>query len=163
MHDGHEHPAGDPAPRRGPGPGHNRPEDRQTVQWQTVHGEAAKPALRHHAEPDLDLVETAFGEAFAVAADPTSLLRLAGVPFEARDARNARLVLLRVDVEAITDVGAVMPHLGGESFRYDPLPAKMTSRRRTLRFIYFDGEGLLPLTLAEAKALLQPPQLPQNA
>ena len=46
-----------------------------------------------------------------------------------------------------------MPHLGGASFRYDPLPAKITSRRRRLRFVYFDGKELRPLTLGEVRAL----------
>ena len=53
----------------------------------------------------------------------------------------------------MTDVGAVMPHLGGESFRFDPLPASMVSRRRRLRFVYFDGKGLRPLDLAEVRGL----------
>jgi hypothetical protein len=61
-------------------------------------------------------------------------------------------VLLRVEIEAATDVGGIMPHLGGASFRYDPLPAKITSRRRRLRFVYFDGHGLRPLTLGEVRA-----------
>jgi len=46
-----------------------------------------------------------------------------------------------------------MPHLGGGSFRYDPLPAKITSRRRRLRFVYFDGSGLRRLALGEVRML----------
>jgi hypothetical protein len=64
-----------------------------------------------------------------------------------------RLVLLRVEVDAIADVGAVTPHLGGTSFRYDPLPARMVSRRCRLRFVYFDGERLRALDLAEVRGL----------
>ena len=103
----------------------------------------------------VDLVEAAFVEGFTVASDPTSFLRLARVPFEAKDGEGRRLVLLRVEVEAATDVGGVMPHLGGTSFRYDPLPAKMASRRRSLRFIYFDGQALAPLTLADVRGLAE--------
>jgi hypothetical protein len=60
---------------------------------------------------------------------------------------------LRVETEATTDVVAVMPHLGGETFRYDPLPAGLVSRRRHLRFVYFDGATLRLLKLADAAAL----------
>jgi hypothetical protein len=48
---------------------------------------------------------------------------------------------------------AAWAHLGGGSFRYDPLPAKLLSRRRRLRLIYHDGRGLWPLSLGQAKAL----------
>jgi hypothetical protein len=47
----------------------------------------------------------------------------------------------------------VTPHLGGASFRYDPLPGKMASRRKRLRLVYFDGQGLRALDLAEATKL----------
>ena len=97
-----------------------------------------------HGEPDLDLVETAFVDAFIIAADPTSFLRLARVPFDTTRPDGTRLVLLRVEIDAVTDVGGIMPHLGGGSFRYDPLPAKITSRRRRLRFVYFDGKEVRP-------------------
>ncbi len=113
-------------------------------------GGPPKPARR---EPDLDLVETAFLEAFPSAPDPTSFLRLAGIPFTGRGKDGVVLALLRVEAEEATDVGTLTPHLGGGGFRYDPLPAAMTSRRKTLAFVYFDGGGLLRLSLAEAKAL----------
>ena len=141
-HHGHEH----------VGIGHNG--HRPAAQWQTPHlppgheASAAEPA-----EPDLDLVETAFLDAFPTAPDPTSFLRLAGVPFTGRGKDGVVLSLLRIEENEATDVGTITPHLGGGSFRYDPLPAAMTSRRKSLAFIYFDGGGLVRLTLAEAKAL----------
>ena len=135
-----------------PGPGHNAPPGRPR-QWQTPHrpGDRAHPEAQ--PEPDLDLVEAAFAEGFATASDPTSFLRLAGVPFTGESADGRNLHLVRVEQEAVTDVGALAPLLGGTGFRYDPLPAKLVSRRRRLRFIYADGELLQPLTLVEAKAL----------
>src|SRR5262249_39162909 len=98
-------------------------------------------------------VERAFVEGFAAAGDPTSFLRLARVPFEASAADGTRLVLLRVETEAVTDVGAVTPHLGGESFRYDPLPAALVARRRGLGFVYRGGDGVQALTFAQVRAL----------
>ncbi|MBS7539076.1 hypothetical protein [Ancylobacter lacus] len=153
AHDhGHSH-AHDPAH----GPGHNHGHGpRRAAQWQTPHL-PAQPAAEEpaRAEPDLDLVEQAFVEGFASASDPTSFLRLANVPFEAVAADGAKLALLRVESDETTDVGAVMPHFGGGSFRYDPLPGKMVSRRRRLRFVYFDGRAPRPLTLGEVRALAQ--------
>ena len=160
MHRGHDHHHhhdhnGAGGSLRHAGPGHNHaPVPRNAAQWQTPHlphGTDAAPAAP--AEPDLDLVESAFVEGFAVASDPTSFLRLANVPFEVTAADGARLVLLRVETEAVTDVGSVTPHLGGTSFRYDPLPAGMVSRRRRLRFIYRDAEGTRALSYREVKGL----------
>ena len=153
AHDGHPHHHHHEPHGPGPHPiGHNGP--RAATQWQTPHlppGQAAPES--GPLEPDLDLVETAFVEAFPGAPDPTSFLRLAGVPFTGKGRDGVILSLLRVEANAATDIGTLTPHLGGVSFRYDPLPAAMTSRRKTLAFVYFDGGGLVRLSLAEAKAL----------
>ena len=145
MHEGHHH------DHTHGGSGHNGTAPAR--QWQTPHlipGADPEPETR---EPDLDLVETAFVEAFPRAVDPTSFLRLAGVPFVGETEDGKRLSLLRVEVNQTTDIGALTPHLGGVGHRYDPLPAKMTSRRERLALIYFDGSGVVALSLAEAKAL----------
>ncbi|GAB4066270.1 hypothetical protein KHC28_25175 [Ancylobacter sonchi] len=142
----HSHASGH---NHGHGPSH-------VAQWQTPHlPDAPPPEEHHHEEPDLDLVEQAFVEGFAAASDPTSFLRLARVPFDAITEDGARVSLLRVESNAATDVGAVMPHLGGGSFRYDPLPKAMVSRRQQLRFVYFDGKGLRPLPLADVRKLTE--------
>jgi hypothetical protein len=159
MHRGHDHShhdfGGSGAIHFGPGHNH-APAPQRVVQWQRPHldASAGQGAGDHdHSEPDLDLVETAFVEGFAGAPDPTSFLRLAQVPFEATAPDGARLALLRVEADAVTDVGSVMPHLGGESFRYDPLPARMVTRRRRLRFIYGDGRATRALSFAEVRGL----------
>lgn len=136
------------------GPGHNHAHLGRAAQWQTPHlldGANAKPE-----EQDLDLVEQAFLEGFAAASDPTSFLRLAHVPFEGPAPDGRRLVLLRVETNAVTDVGSVTPHVGGTSFRYDVLAGRMVSRRSRLQFIYFDGNRLRSLSLAEARGLAEP-------
>ena len=74
------------------------------------------------------------------------------IPFEITAADGAKLNLLRVEIDALADVGSLTPHLGGGSFRYDPLPASMVSHRRRLRFVYFDGDKLRPLTFTEVRA-----------
>jgi hypothetical protein len=81
-----------------------------------------------------------------------SFLRLGRIPFEMIAADGATLNLLRVEIDALADVGSLTPHLGGGSFRYDPLPASLVSHRRRLRFVYFDGEKLRPLTFTDVRA-----------
>jgi hypothetical protein len=152
MHRGHDHdhePGG--LASATPGVGHNQVNaPLRPAQWQVLHGNL-KPAggKAIGAGGDLDLVEAAFVEGFLAASDPTSFLRLAGAPFRATGADGITLALLRVEIDSIADVGAITPHLGGDTFRYDPLPAKMVSRRRRLRFIYFDGSSSRLLSLAE--------------
>jgi hypothetical protein len=164
MHGGHEHDhsrdhsngGGGPLAATPAGIGHNRPsKPSRPAQWQTPHRDDAPAAGEGHprAETDLDLIEAAFVESFLVASDATSFLRLARVPFEGTAADGARLALLRVEVDSVADVGSITPHLGGATFRYDPLPARMVSRRKRLRLVYFDGQKPRMLDLAEALSL----------
>jgi hypothetical protein len=56
-------------------------------------------------------------------------------------------------MEDMTDVGSVVPLLGGHGFRYDPLPARLSSRRRQLVFIYHDGRTSVRVDFAAARKL----------
>ena len=150
MHRGHDH---DHHHHGGVSSGHNSRAD--AAQWQTPHlppGETTK-ANAGPEELDVDLVQEAFIASFPDAADPTSFLRLAGVPFIGETGDGTTLHLLRVEIGQTTDIGALTPHLGGTGHRYDPLPAKMASKRRTLALAYFDGSTIRRLSLAEARAL----------
>lgn len=130
-----------------PSAGHNAP---VPAQWQSP-----SPARTGPGEPeqDFDLVESAFAESFPTASDPTSFLRLAGIPFRARDVGGAILFLLRVELDQVTDLGSVTPQLGGGPMRYDPLPAQMVSRRRHLRFAYQRESETVLLSFGEARSL----------
>ena len=157
MHRGHDHDheSGGSAPQPAIARvGHNQVNTpARPAQWQMLHGDPTPGGSEQRgAVADLDLVEAAFVEGFLAASDPTSFLRLARVPFQATARDGAKLALLRVEVDSIADIGAITPHLGGDTFRYDPLPARMVSRRRCLRFIYFDGTRLHPLSLADVMA-----------
>jgi hypothetical protein len=132
--------------------GHNATRD--TAQWQTPHlppGHLHEPTAPR--ERDLDLVESSFVEGFVRCSDATSFLRLAGIPFVGVAADGRRLSLLRVEIEDLTDVGSAVPLLGGAGMRYDPLPEKLVSRRRHLRFAYHDGTKVDRLGFIEARAL----------
>ncbi|WEX73807.1 hypothetical protein PYH37_001148 [Sinorhizobium numidicum] len=139
-HDHHQH----------GGPGHNR--QRGTLQWQVPHRPESED-LSLPLQRDLDLVEASFVENFARATDRTSFLRLSGIPFVGLDGSGKALHLLCVEVADRTDVGAVVPLLGGTGVRYDPLPSRMTSRRHDLGFLYHDGRSTLRLSFAEARKL----------
>ncbi|MEN3793806.1 hypothetical protein [Fulvimarina sp. MAC3] len=149
VHHDHFHPYDMP---RG-GAGHNQMD---AAQWQTPHlphGTASGHDHPHQHETDLDLVEKAFVEGFQAATDPTSFLRLAGIPFKARLTDGTELKLLRVSQERRVDMGSLTPHLGGQTFRYDPLPGAMVSKRDSLAFVYFDGASARELSFEEARAL----------
>ena len=154
MHRGHDHfhPFDIGEPVKAGGTGHNA---RSTAQWQTPHKpqEARDLPPDEVPEADMDLVEKAFSDAFPTVKDPTSFLRLAGIPFMATMADGTELKLLRVAQENRVDIGALTPHLGGETFRYDPLPAQLVSRRERLAFVYFDGIGTHTLSFDDARAL----------
>jgi len=158
MHRGHHYDqesGGSPSQPDIAGVGHNQTNmaDRP-AQWQVLHGDSRTGSGEAYgAVTDLDLVEAAFVEGFIAASDPTSFLRLARVPFRATAPDGAKLALLRVEIDSIADVGAITPHFGGDTFRYDPLPASMVSRRRRLRLVYFDGARLRPLSLDEIMTL----------
>lgn len=153
MHQGHDHDHHNYGNGATGGVGHNHVTPLRAVQWQTPHKAHSHDDDHEHGELDLDLVEAAFAESFASTSDPASFLRLAHIPSEGLDASGAKLVLLRVESEAVTDVGSLMPHLGGGTLRYDPLPAQMVTRRRKLRFVYYDGHAAKLLTLAEVRGL----------
>jgi len=144
MHLGHDH------HHHQGGAGHNSTPS--VGQWQTPHlpGGEQKTGT---SEPDIDLVEDAFVEAFPRAPDPTSFLRLSGVPFVAEMETGKQLRLLRVEIGQTTDIGNLKPQLGGSGHRYDPLPAKLVSRRQNLALAYFDGVSVVRLSLAEARQL----------
>jgi hypothetical protein len=157
MHRGHDHEQESGGGRAKPaiaGVGHNGANaPARPAQWQVLHGDPEPGGSNSYgAVADLDLVEAAFVEGFLAASDPTSFLRLARVPFRTTAPDGAKLSLLRVEIDSIADVGAITPHLGGDTFRYDPLPARMVSRRRRVRFIYFDGARLRLFGLTDVKA-----------
>lgn len=156
MHDDHHHHSHDHGHGHHGnghfGMGHNLA-NRRAVQWQTPHDPASASPPVAAPEPDFDLVEAAFISGLANAADPVSFLRLARIPFCGQTVAGETLQLLRVETNAALDVASLSPHLGGGSMRYDPLPAKMLSRRHQLAFVYFDGTTARHLTFSEALTL----------
>jgi hypothetical protein len=136
------------------GGGHGQPAAAmRTAQWQAPQRPNGYEHYCRHYEADLEAVESAFFEGFAEASDPVSFLKLAGIPSEAVDSAGKRLALLRVECGLGVDVGSLSPSAASEPMRYTPLPRRMTTRRRQVRFLYVDGVSLRTLTLGEVWAL----------
>ena len=109
-----------------PGPGHNTGFGTAS-QWQGPKANEGPEA--RSAEQDLDLVEQEFYRSVLASADPTSLLRLARVPFVADIGDGKLMRLLRVSVSDEIEVGAVSPGYGGSDVVYHPVPASRYNTR----------------------------------
>ncbi|MEE2944591.1 MAG: hypothetical protein VX444_05415 [Pseudomonadota bacterium] len=93
----------------------------------------------HHADEaaDLQVLATQFIEGFLQAADKTSYLKLAGVPFE-RPSKDGVKALKLIDVELTTDwqVGTASPSFGSRELSYLPFPGEMVQERTNMSLIY---------------------------
>jgi hypothetical protein len=133
-----------------PGPGHNTG-PRTASQWQDPKAEEGLQS--RPAEHDLDLVEQEFYRSALTSADPTSLLRLAGVPFVADIGGGKLMRLLSISVSDEIEVGAMSPAYGGTDVVYHPVPASRVKHSRNLRFVYHTPNGIRAFSYAEIRDL----------
>ncbi|MCV6584021.1 MAG: hypothetical protein OIF47_00655 [Marinibacterium sp.] len=104
----------------------------------------------HHADDaaDLQVLATQFIDGFLQAADKTSYLKLAGVPFE-RPSRDGDRALKLIDVELRTDwqVGTASPSFGSRELSYLPFPGQMVRERTNMSLVYvsMDEKSLLDI------------------
>lgn len=131
-------------------PGHNAG-FRAASQWQNPKTDEM-PETRP-AEHDLDLVEQEFYRSARTSTDPTSLLRLARVPFVTDMGGGKLMRLLRVSVSDEIEVGAISPAYGGTDVAYHPVPASRVKHTRNLRFVYHTPDGIRAFTYAEIRDL----------
>ena len=123
-HDHHHHHHHDHAHH---GHGHNH-----------AHGDHLHSHMHDHDEAaDLQVLATQFIEGFLQAADKTSYLKLAGVPFE-RASKDGSKALKLIDVELKTDwqVGTASPSFGSRELSYLPFPGEMVQERTNMSLIY---------------------------
>ncbi|WP_223422629.1 hypothetical protein [Tateyamaria pelophila] len=106
------------------------------------HNHAHADHLHSHMDPADDAVAiqvlaTQFIDGFVQAADKSSYLRLAGVPFEKPGTTGAKALKL-VDVELKTEwqVGTASPSFGSRELSYLPFPGAMVSERTNMSLIY---------------------------
>lgn len=105
--------------------------------------------MHHHDEAaDLQVLAAQFIDGFVKAADKTSYLKLAGVPFE-RPGQGGAKALKLVDVELTTDwqVGTASPSFGSRELSYLPFPGEMVRERTNMSLIYvsMDEKSVLDL------------------
>ncbi len=106
------------------------------------HNHAQSDHLRSHMHEaddaaDLQVLTAQFIDGFVQAADKTSYLKLAGVPFERPGRRGAKALKL-VDVELKTEwqMGTAAPSFGSRDLSYLPFPGEMVRARTNMALIY---------------------------
>jgi hypothetical protein len=89
------------------------------------------------AAAELQVLATQFIDGFVQAADKTSYLRLAGVPFE-RPGSGGATALKLVDVELKTEwqVATASPSFGSRDLSYLPFPGEMVTERTNMSLVY---------------------------
>jgi hypothetical protein len=105
------------------------------------------------AEHDLDLVEREFCRSALTSTDPTSLLRLARIPFVADLGGGKLMRLLSISVADEIEVGAISRGFEGADVVYHPVPASRVKHSRDLRFIYHTPDGIRAFRYAEIRDL----------
>jgi len=131
-------------------PGHNAGL-RAASQWQDPKtDEMLQP---RPADRDLDLVEQEFCRSALTSTDPTSLLRLARVPFVADIGDGKLMRLLSISVADEIEVGAISAGYGGSDVVYHPVPAPRVKHSRDLRFVYHTPDGIRAFSYAEIRDL----------
>jgi hypothetical protein len=133
-----------------PGPGHNAG-FRGASQWQDAKTNGL-PQVRA-AEHDLDLVEQELYRSALTSTDPTSLLRLARIPFVADLGDGNVMRLLSINISDEIEVGAISPGYGAAEVVYHPVPAPRVKRSPNLRFIYHTPDGIRAFRYAEVRDL----------
>jgi len=133
-----------------PGPRHNAG-FRGASQWQDA--KKGDPLQARAADADLDLVEQELYRSALTSTDPTSLLRLARIPFVADLGGGKLMRLLSISVSDEIEVGAISPAYGGGDIVYHPVPASRVQHTRNLRFVYHTPDGIRTFRYAEIRDL----------
>lgn len=102
------------------------------------------------AAAELQVLATQFISGFIQAADKTSYLRLAGVPFE-RPGKGGDTTLKLVDVSLSTEwqVGTASPSFGSRELSYLPFPGEMVQERTNMALVYVSIEEKSLLDIRE--------------
>ncbi|MEO0342179.1 MAG: hypothetical protein AAF198_01955 [Pseudomonadota bacterium] len=120
-HDFHDH------PNHHPGEGHNH-----------AHADHLHSHMHHEDEAaDLQVLAAQFIDGYLNAADKTSYLKLAGVPFD-RPGKGGAKALKLVDIALKTEwqVGTASPSFGSRELSYLPFPGEMVRERTNMSLVY---------------------------
>jgi len=111
--------------------GHNGGPDWPGHLHSHLHGDAP-----HDAAEALQVLAQAFIDGFCRAVDKTSFLRLAGIPFELRQADGPSLKLVDVELKSGYQVGTASPGFASQELVYLPFPGEMVRERTNMCFVY---------------------------
>lgn len=127
-HNDHDHNHGHDHPHPHAGHNHDAGHDH-------LHSHAHGGHSREQAD-ELKTLSTSFVEGFRQAADKTSFLRLAGVPFQREG--NDGLTMHLVDTQIVSNwqIGTASPAFGTREMVYLPYPGPMVTGRETMTFTY---------------------------
>ncbi|MFZ2099828.1 MAG: hypothetical protein WAU86_04615 [Oricola sp.] len=125
----HSHSHGQDGHHHHHGPGHNH------AHGDHLHSHVGADVARERAE-ELKTLATAFVEGFRAAADKTSFLRLAGIPFSMKGADGLTMHLVDAKIESNWQIGTASPAFGSRELVYLPYPGKMVTERETMVFTY---------------------------
>ena len=120
----HEHEHDHPHPH-----GHNGPPDAEHLHSHPIGHTAAE-------REEMEALASTFIDTFRQAADKTSWLRLAGVPFELKGTDGLMMKLVDVEIVSNWQVATASPGFGSRELVYLPLPGEMVKERTNVRLTY---------------------------
>ncbi|MEZ5878878.1 MAG: hypothetical protein R3D43_14640 [Tepidamorphaceae bacterium] len=138
-HGGHHH-------HHSHGPGHNHAHDAEHLHSH-VHADSASERIE-----ELKTLSTAFIEGFRAAADKTSYLRLAGIPFRREGADGLAMHLVDTAIASNWQIGTASPAFGSRELVYLPYPGGMVTARETMTFTYVSLTQRMDIDLSEILA-----------
>jgi len=111
--------------------GHNGGPDWAGHLHSHLHGDAPQDAAEA-----LQVLAQAFIDGFCRAADKTSFLHLAGIPFELSQADGPSLKLVDVELKSGYQVGTASPGFASQDLVYLAFPGEMVRERTNMSFVY---------------------------
>lgn len=111
------------------GQGHNHPDGDHLHSH--VHGTSD-----NERAAELQTLTVSFVEGFRAAADKTSYLRLASIPFQMEGDDGLTLNLVDVAIHSEWQIGTASPAFASRELSYMPFPGDMVQDRETMRFTY---------------------------
>jgi hypothetical protein len=90
----------------------------------------------HESAEELKVLTSAFVDGFRTAADKTSYLRLAGIPFQRRGTDGLTLHLVDASIVANWQIGTASPAFATRELAYLPFPGSMVTSRETMTLTY---------------------------
>ena len=124
------------------GPGHNH--DGVGHLHSHVHQHSARDR-----DEELKVLMEGFIDGFRAAADKTSYLRIAGVPFQRPGSDGLTLRLVDAHIDSNWQIATASPAFGSRELVYMPYPGGMVRGRETMSFVYVSLTERADISLTE--------------